>query len=389
MRVKSIKQAKNINGKRVVLRVDFNVPMKNGRVLNDYKIEKTIPTIKYLLGKNCKIILITHLGRPKEKYEKRFSVEPVMKVLGEKLRKDIRIIKEISGFQGGNIASYMKEGDISALENIRFDAGEEKNNKKLAKSLAKLGDIYVNDAFGVSHRAHASVNAIQNFLPSFAGLLLEKEVLNLSRTFHAKKPLVLVIGGNKVKTKVPMIEVFGRRADKILIGGALANNFFHIHGFEVGRSSVDDDSVKFAKKFKNKQVIVPVDVVISPTKSAKRPVAKDLININKGDYIYDIGPKTIKLYSDYLKKANTIIWNGPMGLFEEVGFHHGTMAIANVIAGRSRGKAFGVVGGGETIEALQKVKMVDFVDWASTGGGASLVFLGKKKMPGLKNIVTR
>ncbi|OGF27287.1 phosphoglycerate kinase [Candidatus Falkowbacteria bacterium RIFOXYB2_FULL_34_18] len=389
MKVKSIKQAKNIEGKRVVLRVDFNVPIKNGVVLNDYKIKRQLPTIEFLLEKKCKIILITHLGRPEGKFKKDLSIRPVIDILEEELCRDIKIIKNISGFEGGSVASYMKNGDIVAFENIRFEPGEEKNSKNLAKNLAKLGDVYVNDAFGVSHRAHASLSAIQKYLPAFAGLLLEKEVLNLSKVFDAKKPFVLVIGGNKIKTKVPLIKAFYRKADKILVGGALANNFFRIHDFEIGKSLTDKESLKFAQKFKNKKIVLPVDVVISAVKGAKNPVAKDLININKGDYIYDIGPKTIKLFSDIIKKANTIIWNGPMGLFEENGFHHGTMAMANVIAGRSRGKAFGVVGGGETIEALQKTKMIDAVDWASTGGGASLAFLGKKKMPGLRKIVTR
>lgn len=388
MKIKSIKELKNITGKKVILRVDFNVPMKDGKVLNDYKIEQQFPTIEYLLKKKCRVILITHLGRPVSgKYDKKFSVRPVMDVLERKLGKEIKIINDLYGFEGGNIISHMEEGDVVALENIRFEAGEEENSSKLARALAKLGEVYINDAFGVSHRAHSSVAAIQNYLPSFAGLLLEKEVFNLNKTFTSSRPLILLIGGNKIKTKLPLINAFKKRADKILIGGALANNFFSVHGFEVGRSLIDQESMKFAKKFKDKKVIVPVDVVVSAIKTPKNPRAKDLININKGDYIYDIGPKTIKLYSDHLKKANTIIWNGPMGLFEENGFHHGTMAMANVIGGRSRGKAFGVVGGGETIDALQKSKMVNAVDWASTGGGASLSFLGKEKMPGLKKIV--
>ncbi|MCG2701368.1 phosphoglycerate kinase, partial [Candidatus Parcubacteria bacterium] len=307
-------------------------------------------------------------------------------------------------------ADKLKEGEIMFLENLRFHKGEEQNDKKFAKQLSRLADIhpapfgqlsnniknilpkrrgvYVNNAFAVCHRKHASVSAIKKYLPSYAGFLVKEELENLSKVLSPQKPLILIIGGVKIGDKIKLIKKFSKKAHRILIGGALANNFFAAHGIEIGKSTVDIKSIAFAKKFKDKNIILPVDVLASNRKDGKsRPKLKNVYKINKNEYILDIGPKTVKLYSGFIKKAGTIIWNGPMGMFEEDGFKHGTLSIARAIAFRSRGPAFGVVGGGETVEALKATKMIDYVDWVSTGGGAMLAFLSGEKMPGLKGVV--
>lgn len=388
MAIKTIKNAKNLYGKKVLLRTDLNVPIKKGKIQDDYKIEQQLSTIKFLLEKNCRVILITHLGRPTPgKFDEKYSVKPIAKALSKLLGRNIIVVKEINEFVAGRKISKAKYGDIIMLENIRFEMGEEKNSRTLAKNLAKLGDIYVNDAFAVSHRAHASVSAIKDYLPAYIGLLLEKEVVNLNKALHPQKPLVTVIGGSKISTKIGLVKNLEKKSNYLLVGGALANNFLLACGYEVGKSMIDKESIAFAKKFKSAKIILPVDVVVSNRAKDGGVKVKNIKNVNKNDCILDIGPETIRLYSHFIKKAATIIWNGPMGKFEEEKFKFGTMSIARVVAARSKGKAFGVVGGGETVEALQKTNMFEYVDWVSTGGGAMLSYLGKEPMPGLEGIV--
>ncbi len=412
MTIKSIRKVKKLFGKKVLLRTDFDVSIKNNRIKDEYRIVQQLPTIRFLLRLRCKIIIVTHLGRPLEKgklsararlrgqadrkikNKEYFTAKPIAKRLSQLLGRNVRFVKDGVSFKAGTEISRMKNGEIIMLENLRFENGEQKNSRILARNLAKLADIYVNDAFAVSHRAHASVSAIKNYLPSYAGLLLEKEIVNLHKVLNPKKPLVIVIGGAKITTKIPLIKKLHKKAERILIGGALANNFFVARGFKVGKSLVDKQSIKFAKSFLprwqaggNKNIILPIDVVISNKESGWRAVVKNVNQVGINDYIFDIGPETVRLYANFIKKAKTIIWNGPMGVFEEEKFKHGTLSIARVIASRSTGSAFGVVGGGETIEALKMTKMIDYVDWVSTGGGAMLAFLGGGKMPGLKGIV--
>jgi len=388
MAIKTIRNAKNLYGKKVLLRTDFNVPIKKGKIQDGYKIEQQLTTIKFLLNKHCRIILATHLGRPTPgKYDEKYSVKPIAKLLSKMIGKNIVVIKEINDFEAGKKISKAKYGDIIMLENIRFEAGEEKNSRALAKSLAKLADIYVNDAFAVSHRAHASVSAIKDYLPSYVGLLLEKEIINLNKALHPQKPLVTVIGGSKISTKIALVKNLEKKSSHLLVGGALANNFLLALGYEVGKSMIDQESIGFAKKFKSGKLILPVDVTVSNRAKGGEVRVKKVGNVNKTDYIFDIGPETIRLYSHFIKKAAAIIWNGPMGKFEEEQFKYGTMSIARVVAARSKGKAFGVVGGGETVEALEKTNMFEYVDWVSTGGGAMLSYLGGDPMPGLEGLV--
>ena len=389
MRIKSVRNLNGLSGKKVLLRLDLNVPIKNGKIKDDYKIVQSLETVNFLIRKNAKIILISHLGRPDGKIVESFSLSPVAAKISDLLGKKIKIISDFEGFEAGNAVAKMDEGDVLMFENIRFHPGEDKNNRSFAKNLARLADIYVNDAFAVSHRLSASVGCIKDYIPSYAGLLLEQEVLNLGRVLNPKKPLILVMGGAKISTKIALMKNLEKKSYRILVGGGIANNFLAAHNFEIGRSLSDKESIHLAEKLKDKKIIFPIDVVVSSKKDAWEPKVKILRDINKDDYIFDIGPRTIKLCSDYIKKANTIIWNGPLGMFEVEKYKHGSIYIGRVIASRSKGRAFGVVGGGETVEAVKMTKMMDDIDWVSTGGGAMLTFLSGQKMPGLKGIVRR
>jgi len=383
---------KNINkikNKTIFLRVDFNVPIEKNKVIDEKKIIATLPTIRYLLRYNCKLILATHLGRPNGRFVKKYSTEVVAKRLNKILgAKKVKFIKnkyknnEISEEIKENI-NKLKNGNILFLENLRFSKGEKENNTKFAKNLASLADIYINEAFSVSHRKHASISAIKKYLPSFRGLLLETELKNLDKVRKPQKPLIVIMGGSKIETKINLIKNLERKATKILIGGALANNFFKARKFEVGKSLIDGKSINLAKKLKNKKIILPTDVIVSKTKTGKNIKIKKISEIQKSDIILDIGPETIKKYAAILKTAKTIIWNGPMGYFEENKFKYGTVSLGQIIASRSDEKAFTVVGGGETLSALKLTKMEDYINWVSTGGGAMLAYLGGKKMPGL------
>lgn len=388
MPIKTIKDAPKLTGKKVLWRVDFNVPIKSGKITEDYKIIQHLPSIRYLLENKCSVVIVTHLGRPEAGiFDHNFSVAPLAKRLGELIQKEVKVLDDIHSLKTGTVISSLKSGEVVMLENIRFFKGEEKNSKKLATELAKLADIYVNDSFAVDHRAHASVSAVQKLLPSYAGLLLRDEIDNLSRGLNPQKPLIAIVGGVKLKTKVRLLKVLEQKAEKVLIGGALANTFIAAHGFEVGRSIVDKESIGVAKRMRGKNLLLPVDVVVSTKKQGGHTTVKEVNKIDRDDYIFDIGPKTIKLYSSYIKKANTLLWNGPMGFFELKEFRHGTLSIARLVASRSKGSAYGIVGGGETVEALKQAKMFDDIDWVSTGGGAMLTYLGGEKMPGLVKLI--
>jgi phosphoglycerate kinase len=388
MEIKTIKKAKNLAGKKVLLRADFNVPINKNRIKDSFKIIKGLPTIRYLIKQKCKIIIITHLGRPiAGRNNDEFTVKPIATRLSRVLGKKVKFVNDTSGFKAGTEVSKMKNGEIILLENIRFEPGEIKNSKILAKRLSRLAQIFVNDAFGVSHRAHASLSAIKSFLPTSAGLLLEEEVRNLEKVLSPKKPMILVMGGIKLETKLPIIRRLYNKAQYILVGGGLANNFLAAHGYEIGKSVSDPKSIALAKELGNKKIISPIDVVVSKGGSKRNAKAKKIIEVEKDEYIYDIGPETIKFFTKYIKNARMIIWNGPLGFFEVKNFRAGTLFLARAIAARSRGSTFGLVGGGETIEALKMTKMLDCIDWVSTGGGAMLSYLGGEDMPGLKKIV--
>jgi phosphoglycerate kinase len=406
MNIKSIEKAKNLSGKTIILRVDFNVPLKNGKIQDEQKIIAALPTIKHLIEYNCRIIIITHLGRPEGRKVKKLSTRPLAKRLGQLLginRKKNTTLYTEKFNKVKFLATDRKEktkkaletlgsGEILFLENLRFHPGEKKNDKKFAKELAGLADLYVNDAFSVCHRKHASVHAIKRYLPSYAGLLIEKELQNLEKIKKPLEPLITIIGGAKIETKINVITGLQKSSQKILLGGALANNFLTANGLEVGRSLISKADISLAKKLEKKigkeKLILPIDVVVSDRKNGKgKAEVKNIHNLTKKDIILDIGPKTQRLFSKKIKNAQTIIWNGPMGMFEVNKFQYGTLGVARVVASVSRGRAFGVVGGGETVRALKMTGMTEYVDWVSTGGGAMLSYLGGEKMPGLEVLI--
>jgi 3-phosphoglycerate kinase len=392
MKIATLKKIKNIKNKVVFLRVDFNVAIKNGKVTEDYRIIAGLETINFLLERGVRLIIATHLGDPKGKPDMEFSVKPVALRLKTLLKKPVKFIPEVIGPKVDKAISELKPGELIMLENLRFNPGELTNDKKFAKELAAKADIYVNDAFSVCHREQASVSAIKNYLPSYAGLLLEKEVSALNKVMKPVKPLVVIMGGAKISTKAPLISKLYGTANQILLGGALANNFFKYQKLEIGKSLFDADSLISVKKFyKGKKlaakIILPVDVVVK-TKNGS-PLVRRPNEVKPEESILDIGPETISLYSRYIKTAHTLVWNGPMGKFEETSFKHGTISIALLVASRASGRAYGLVGGGETVEALELTKMAEYVDWVSTAGGAMLTYLGGGKMPGLSKIVSK
>ncbi|MEA3398128.1 MAG: phosphoglycerate kinase [Patescibacteria group bacterium] len=387
MNTKSIKKIKNLNGKKVLLRVDFNVPMANGKIMDEYKIIMHLSTIRYLIEHGSRVIILSHLGRPGGKYAKNLSLKPIADKLSKILGTKIKFNSDHISFNAGNEVSKLKNGQILMLENLRFNIGEDKNDRAFAKKLSRLGNLYVNDAFACSHRKTASICAIKKYLPAHAGLLLREEIKNLDKILHPRKPLVVVLGGAKAITKIPLIFKLNKKAYRVLIGGVLANNFLMAKKFEIGRSIHDKVGLKFAREFKSNKFILPVDVITSKRKNNWQAVHKGVNKVHKTDYIFDIGPKTVRLYSDIIKQAGTIIWNGPMGMYEKNEFKHGTLSIARAVAARSKGRVFGVAGGGETVDSLKMTKMMGYMDWVSTGGGAMLTYLAGGKMPGLKGIV--
>ncbi len=394
MKLRTIEEAKNLKGKRVLVRVDFNVPLKKSGarivVSDDTRIRAALPTIKYLLGQGAKVILMSHLGDPNGKVKKNLSLKPVGAVLGKLLLMRGTVPTDWEGKKGLKKIDAMKTGEVMLLENLRFHPGEEKNDQKFAAGLASLADIYVNDAFAAAHRAHASIVGVPKFLPSYAGFLIKKEIMALSSlVIRPSKPFVALIGGAKISTKINVIENLLKKVNYLLLGGALVNNFLRAAGYGVGASIYEPKELKTARKFlKSKKIILPVDFIAGDFKGKKAQVVsvpdKKTTLCQKTQALLDIGPETTKKYSGIIRKAQTLVWNGPMGMFEIPKYSHGTIAIGRLIAARSRGKVFGVVGGGETVEAVEKTKMSEYIDHISTGGGAMLEFLEGKTLPGIK-----
>ena len=392
MKIATLKNLKNIKNKTIFLRVDFNVALEGGKIKDDYRIVAGLETINYLLEKGARLIIASHLGEPKGKFELVCSLKPVATRLKNLLKRPVKFVPGLLGPKAVSALKNLSVGEILMLDNLRFNPGELSNDQAFAKELAALADIYVSDAFSVSHRDQASVSAIKKYLPSYAGLLLEKEIIALNKIIKPRKPLVLIMGGAKISTKAPLISKLYNSANYILLGGALANNFFKFQKLEIGKSLFDEDSQAYVTKFyKGKKlspkIILPLDVVVETKKGlAQVRLPKD---VKKEECILDIGPKTISLYARYIKSAQTLIWNGPMGKFEEASFKQGTLSTARLVASRAGGKAYGVIGGGETVAALKLTKMAEYVDWVSTAGGAMLSYLGGSKMPGLNKIVTK
>lgn len=390
MQVKSIKLIKNLAGRTVLLRTDFNVPLKAGKVADNYKIEKSLLTIEYLLDRGAKVVIVSHLGRPKG-VDKKLSLKPVALELSKLLARKVEFVT-IDDIKKDEKIKNLKNGEVCLLDNIRFISEEDKGDLSLARALAVLADLYVLDGFAVAHRDAPSVTGIAKFLPTYAGLLMEAEVSGLNRVMNKpKKPLVVVLGGAKMETKIPVLNSLLKTANNILLGGGIVNTYLWATGHKVGDSLLDKDYKKEVLKYcGNKKVVLPVDVVVGHQDgSAARVVSlKNKLKLKSGEAIFDVGPETIRLFAKYIKKANTLVWNGALGYFEQHPYEYGTRAIARLFATRSRGRAFGVCGGGETVELLRDLKLIDEIDLVSTGGGAMLEYLSGKKLPGVK-VVTK
>ncbi len=384
----------DLAGKRVLMRVDFNVPMEDGKISDDTRIRAALPTIEYTLEKGAKVVLMSHLGRPKGEPNQKFSLEPVARRLEELLNKKVIFCKETIGENAEKVSESLPIGGIMLLENTRFFAGEKKNDPQFAKALAKLGDIHVNDAFGTAHRAHASNVGVASFLPSVAGFLMEKEIKMLSKvTFSPEKPYVVILGGAKVSDKIGVIENLLSKADKLLIGGAMMFTFLKAQGYEIGSSKFEEDKVELAREILEKakkagvELVLPTDAVCAQElKAGAEKKTYDLTEgIPQGWMGLDIGPKSIELFKEKLFGAKTVVWNGPMGVFEIDDFATGTKKIAETLAEMK--DATTVIGGGDSAAAVKKFGLENEVSHVSTGGGASLEFLEGKELPGIASIL--
>ena len=388
MAKKTIKDVE-LKGKRVLMRVDFNVPLdENLNITDDIRIRAALPTIKYALDKGAKVILMSHLGRPDGQVKEELRLSPVAKRLRELLGKPVTALKDCIGEDVKKTVSAMKPGDVVLLENLRFHAEEEKNDPAFAKELASLGDVFVNDAFGTAHRAHASTEGVTHYLPSVAGFLLEKEIEYLGNTVdNPKRPFVAILGGAKVKDKIKVIDNLLNKVDALLIGGGMAYTFLKVQGRTIGTSKLDKDGLDTAKSALEKAakkkipILLPVDHVIGDKFDANansKIVGQD---IPDGWMGLDIGPETIRLFEDKLKNAKTIVWNGPLGVFEMDKFAKGTEGIAKFIAGMKG--VTSIIGGGDTAAAMAKFRVDNKMTHISTGGGASLEYLEGRGLPGI------
>jgi len=377
--------------KKVLLRVDLNVPMKNGSITESSRIEKIIPTIKMLIKKEAKIIILSHIGRPKGKVVPGMSLEPISKKLSSLLNKDVFFNKKIINDNTLQEVNKIQNGSIMMLENIRFNQGEESNDIQFSKKLSNLGDIYVNDAFSCSHRAHASIEGITKYIPSYFGLQISQEIEALKKiTSEIKKPVTLIIGGSKISTKINIINNLVKKFNNIIIVGGMANTMLKHTGSKVGKSICEGDCkslikeiLNISKKF-NCKITCPIDVVVSKNIEGQGE-NKDIKEINDDEMILDIGPKTISLINKIINDSNTVLWNGPAGYFENPNFQTGTKEILEIISQKTiNDKIFSVAGGGETVAAINKFKKMDSFTFVSTAGGAFLEYLEGKTLPGIK-----
>ncbi len=391
MNKKTIKDI-NVKGKKVLVRCDFNVPLdENGTITDNTRITAALPTIKYLMENGAKVVLCSHLGRPKGEVNPKYSLKPVAKELSKLLETEIKFANDVTGESAKQVTESIKDGEVALLENVRFDSREEKNDETLSKEFANLTDgIYVNDAFGAAHRAHSSTEGVSHFVDtSVAGFLMEKEITFLSGTLeNAKKPFVAILGGAKVSDKIGVIENLISKVDTILIGGGMAFTFFKSMGYNIGNSICEDDKIEEAKSILEKaknagvKIVLPQDVRISTEFS--NDTQDTLVNSNEipdGYQGLDIGPKTSEEFANVLKDAKTILWNGPLGVCEFSKYCVGTENVAKAIAENK--EAISVVGGGDSVAAIKKLGLQDKFTHISTGGGASLELLEGKALPGL------
>ena len=380
----------DVKGKRIVARCDFNVPMQDGVITDDNRIVAALPTIKYLVEKGAKVVLMSHLGRPKGEAKMEYTLEPVANRLSQVLGQEVKFIScpEVVNDQVKAAAEELKDGEVMLLENVRFRKEETDNEAGFAKELASLGEIFVQDAFGTAHRAHASTAGIADYLPAVSGFLIEKEVKFLgSAVENPERPFVAIMGGAKVGDKIPVIENLLQKVDTLIIGGGMAYTFFKSMGLEIGKSILDADNIDLAKKLMEKaeaqgvKMLIPVDTVCATefSNDAETKICdRDAIPADMEGL--DIGPKTVELYREALKDAKTVVWNGPMGVFEMPNFAKGTKAIAEILADSD---AITIIGGGDSAAAAEQFGLADKMTHISTGGGASLEFLEGKVLPGI------
>lgn len=378
-----------LKNKRVLVRVDFNVPRdKEGNVTDDTRIRAALPTINYLLDNQAKVILTSHLGRPKGEVDGKYRLDQVAERLSELLGQKVKKTSTTIGSDAEEAVENLKPGEVLLLENVRFNPGETKNDPDFAKKLAAFADLYVNDAFGAAHRAHASTAGVAQYLPAVAGFLMEKELKALGGALNnPEKPFVAIIGGAKVSDKIGVIENLLHKVDALIIGGGMANTFLKAQGFEMGKSLVEEDKVELAKNLlsaaqdKGVKFLLPIDLVVAD--SIENPGEISTVKVDEvpqDKMALDIGPATIELYQDTIKDAKTIVWNGPMGVFEVDAFSNGTNQVAQGVA---KSSANSIIGGGDSVAAIEKAGLAQEITHISTGGGASLEFLEGKELPGV------
>ena len=384
----------DLKGKRVFCRVDFNVPMEEGKVTDDTRIRAAVPTIEYLIEQGAKMILASHLGRPKGEVNEDMRLAATGVRLSELLHKEVKSLDESIGEKVEQEISAMQEGDIILLENVRFHPGEEKNDEELAKAFAALADVFVNDAFGAAHRAHASTAGIASYLTAVSGLLLEKELDVLGKALsEPERPFTAIIGGAKVKDKIGVIDHLLDKVDNLLIGGGLSYTFIKAQGYEIGNSLVEEDKLDLAKSFiekaeqKGVKFHLPIDATVASEFSKDADTKSVKIEEIPADWMgLDIGPETAALYADVIKNSKLIIWNGPMGVFEMTAFENGTKSVAQAMAETS---GYTVIGGGDSAAAVEKFHVAEKMDHISTGGGASLEFMEGKDLPGVSALTDK
>ncbi|MCM3574836.1 phosphoglycerate kinase [Mesobacillus subterraneus] len=388
MNKKTVKDV-DVKGKRVFCRVDFNVPMKDGQVTDETRIRAALPTIQYLVEQGAKVLLASHLGRPKGQAVEELRLTPVAKRLSELLGKDVKKTDEAYGESVKSEIDSMNEGDVLLLENVRFYPGEEKNDPELAKAFAELADVYVNDAFGAAHRAHASTEGIAKYIPAVSGFLMQKELDVLGKALsNPERPFTAIIGGAKVKDKIGVIDNLLEKVDNLIIGGGLAYTFVKAQGHEIGKSLLEEDKIELAKSFMEKakakgvNFYMPVDAIVADDFSADANTKVVAIEEIPADWeALDIGPKTAETYRDVIQKSKLVIWNGPMGVFEIDKFAQGTKAVAQALADAN--DTYSVIGGGDSAAAVEKFGLAEKMSHISTGGGASLEFMEGKQLPGV------